>query len=70
MSQIRTLDKIRFLNVIQEFTNYDFGIQVLSKYINRMVLNGTLDDERFVNVLKNNNTNARKQELLSKFNKR
>lgn len=68
VSQIRTLDKTRFLNIIQEFTDYDFGIKVISKYINRMILNGTLDDEKFINTLRNNNSNARGQELINKFN--
>jgi len=68
VSQIRTLDETRFLNMIQEFTEYDFGIKVISKYINRMILNGTLDDKRFISVLKNNNSDARVQELKNKFN--
>ncbi len=68
VSQIRTLDKARFLNIVEEFIGYDFGIKVISKYINRMILNGTLDDKKFINVLKNNSSDARNQELCNKFN--
>ncbi len=68
ITQIRTLDKIRFLNCIEEFVSYDLGISIISKYINQIVLNGTLNNDKFISILKENNSVARKQELLNKFN--
>lgn len=68
ITQIRTLDRTRFLDCIEEFVDYDLGIKIISKYINQMILNGTLDDKEFIAALKKNNLTARHQELLNKFN--
>ena len=67
ITQIRTLDESRVLECIEEFLDYDFGIKVIAKYINQVIMSGNLNNNAFVSLLKAKNQDVRMQELKNKF---
>lgn len=70
ISQIRTLDSSRFIHCLEEFTGYEFGIKLVSKYINQMVFDGTLNDEQFMSILMKNSHESMTKELVGQFGKK
>ena len=69
VSQIRTLDKIRFKHCIDQIQSSKLESEVLSKFINIIIFDGKFDNKDFISTFNKKNSDIKIDILLNEFGK-
>ena len=67
ISQIRTLSSKRFKKCMEEIHSSKLEAQILSTFINQIVLNGKFNNSDFINFFDNKNTKVKIENLNEHF---